>query len=494
MCAARSLPHVAVIGAGIGGLACALRLAGAGYRVTVLERARKPGGKMRTLPSVAGPVDAGPTVLTMRHVFDDLFKSVGARLDDHLRLRPLPILARHYWRDGTMLDLTHDPDQNATNIAQAFGADAARQFRAFADRARRLFDGFDAPMMQAAAPSQRALIAHTLRTPGLLGDMAPHRSLASLLAQSFDEPRLAQLFGRYATYVGGSPYRSPALLALIWQAEAAGVWRVEGGMHSLARAIEALAIAKGAVFRYGADVDRIEAGPPFTVIAGSTRVVADAVVFNGDPRALRTGAFGAPMRRAVRGSAVAPRSLSANVLAFAARATGPELAHHTVLFGDDPRSEFDALARGQVAEDSTLYICAQDRGGGGVRDGPERFELIQNAPPLRTPTDPTTGPEPCLTRITRRLAQFGLRFDPPPGPEALTRPQDFERLFPASLGALYGRSPAGLTAGLKRPTAQSRIPGLYLVGGGAHPGAGVPMATLSARHAAEAIGTDLPLT
>lgn len=494
MSAARPLPHVAVVGAGIGGLACALRLAGAGYRVTVLERAGTPGGKMRTLPSAVGPVDAGPTVLTMRHVFDDLFRAVGARLSDHVRLQPLPVLARHYWRDGPVLDLTNDPDLNSANIAAAFGAKAASQFQDFAAKARRLFEAFEAPMMRTAAPSQRDLIALTLRDKGLLRDMAPHRSLSSLLAKSFDEPRLAQLFGRYATYVGGSPYRAPALLALIWQAEAAGVWRIEGGMYALARAIEALAIAKGAVFRYGASVERIEPGAPMTITAGPTRVSADAVVFNGDPRALRSGLLGAPLRRAVRASGVAPRSLSANVLAFAAAAKGPDLAHHTVFFGDEPRAEFDALSKGQVAEDSTLYICAQDRGSGPAPPGLERFELIQNAPPLRRSTDLNTGPTLCLTKITQRLARFGLRFDPLPEPEALTQPAGFEALFPASLGALYGRSPAGLTAGLKRPKARSRIPGLYLVGGGAHPGAGVPMATLSAQHAAAAIGRDLPLT
>ena len=112
--------HVAIVGAGIGGLAAALRLATSGCAVTVVEAQAAPGGKMRTFPSVAGQVDAGPTVLTMRPVFEALFAAAGERLEDHLTLTPLPILARHYWQDGATLDLMADRDQSAANIAATF--------------------------------------------------------------------------------------------------------------------------------------------------------------------------------------------------------------------------------------------------------------------------------------------------------------------------------------------------------------------------------------
>jgi len=133
---------VVVIGAGIGGLAAALRLSHTGCDVTVLESAPAPGGKMRTLPSDAGPVDAGPTVLTMRPVFEDLFAAVGTSLSDHLTLRPLPVLARHYWDDGTCFDLVADQEHSISNIADVFGKGSADDYRAFAARARRLFDAF----------------------------------------------------------------------------------------------------------------------------------------------------------------------------------------------------------------------------------------------------------------------------------------------------------------------------------------------------------------
>ena len=133
---------VVIIGAGIGGLAAARRLSHQGCDVTVLDMHDSPGGKMRTMPSAAGPVDAGPTVLTMRPVFEELFADVEETLADHLTLKPLEILARHYWDDGASLDLTADKDQSRDNIVDAFGIKAAAEFTAFSARAKRLFDAY----------------------------------------------------------------------------------------------------------------------------------------------------------------------------------------------------------------------------------------------------------------------------------------------------------------------------------------------------------------
>lgn len=487
--------RIVVIGAGIGGLAATLRLVHAGADVTVVEAQSGPGGKMRALPSAAGPVDAGPTVLTLRPVFEALFADVGLRLADHLTLIPEEVLARHYWSDGTRLDLCADPEVSAANVAAAFGPRAAAQFRRFSARAARLFDGFDGPMMQSAAPTLGALARHVLRHPALITDMAPLGTLDRLLRRSFDDPRLVQLFGRYATYVGGAPGASPALLALIWSAEARGVWRVEGGMHRLARTLADVVADRGGRIRYDTPASRIEwqEGRVAAVIAGGDRIAADAVLFNGDPRALSAGALGQTARAAVLAPAQEPRSLSAHVATFAAVPTGPDLAHHTVFFADAPGSEFGEIAAGRIPSDPTLYVCAQDRGSGLVPEGPERFEIIMNAAPLDRATA-TEGPHRCMDHILTRLARFGLRFSPTPGSEALATPETFATLFPMSEGAIYGRSPEGMTAAFARPTVRTPLRGLYLVGGGVHPGPGIPMATLCARHAAAAITTDLGLT
>ncbi len=357
-----------------------------------------------------------------------------------------------------------------------------------------LFEGFDGPVMQAERPSLAGLVAHVAPRPGLWRAMGGLSTMAARLAREFDDPRLRQLFGRYATYVGGSPYESPAVLRLIAHAEARGVWRVVGGMHRLAVAMADLAARRGAAFRYDTSVRRIEmqsGGIVAVHTEAGERIACDRVVFNGDPRALATGLLGEPARRAVSERHVEPRSLSANVWAFAAEPRGLDLAHHNVFFGADPRTEFDPIAAGNLPEDPTLYVCAQDRGGAETPTGPERFEIIMNAPPAgRAPEDISA----CRTRTFPVLARRGLRFSPEPPDAALTTPVGFATLFPASQGSLYGRSPHGLRAAFARPTARTSLTGLYLAGGGAHPGAGVPMATLSGRHAAEAILTDLAST
>ena len=489
----QSSPPVVVVGAGIAGLAAAARLAQAGLSVTVLERHAAPGGKIRALPSRSGPVNTGPTVLTMRGVFDDLFTQLGTRLEDHVTLHRQDVLARHFWPDGSTLDLYADHERSAAAVRAFAGARGEAQFRRFYTRARTLFDGFDGPVMQSATPSPARLIAHVARHPHLIHAMAPASSLAGMLRRSFEDPRLAQLFGRYATYVGGAPDKVPALMALIWQAEAAGVWVVEGGMTRLAQALADLAANHGATFRYNAHVahiDTVGGHAARVVLADGTALAAQAVLFNGDPRALATGALGPDVTRVAPQTARTARSLSADVWAFAATPHGPDLAHHNVFFREDAQAEFDALAKGTRLHDPTLYVCAQDRGLPAPPPQIERFEIIANAPPLRPDLAQSEDAHACQNRTFQMLRRFGLRFDPAPGPDCLSTPQSFEKLFPATLGALYGQSPQGMFAAFQRPTARTPVKGLYLAGGGAHPGAGVPMATLSARHAAEAILSD----
>lgn len=481
-------PHIAVIGAGLGGLSAALRLAHAGTRVTVLEAQPGPGGKMRTLPSVLGPVDAGPTVLTLRGVFDRLFADVGTRLEDHVTLTRAPLLARHFWRDGSMLDLTGDAQADSAAIGAFAGAQAAREFTAFHAETHALFTAFDAPMMQAAKPRLGRIAVNAITTPAIWRALRPRTTLARRLAAQFSDPRLRQLFGRYATYVGGVPGAAPAVLSLIWQAEAAGVWRVEGGMHQLALAMARLARARGAQLCYDTRVTDIADNGRRITLEGGAQMAVDATLFNGDPQALARGLLGWTPRHALPRAATRRRSLSAYVWAFAATASRTDLAHHNVFFGGDPAAEFGPILRNRMPEDPTLYVCKQDDGEHA------RFEIVMNAAPTtRQPPEPTEAAR-CQTLTFDTLARHGLSFTPMPDPVALTTPGGFAALHPGSDGSLYGRSPHGLLAAFQRPTARTRMKRLYLAGGGAHPGAGVPMATLSGQHAAAAIMRDLGLT
>ncbi|MEO9575578.1 MAG: 1-hydroxycarotenoid 3,4-desaturase CrtD [Tateyamaria sp.] len=481
-----------IIGAGIAGLACAVRLCAAGYAVTLLERHAQVGGKIRTLPSEAGPIDAGPTVLTMRHVFDDLFATLGVQLEDNVTLIKQETLARHFWADGSTLDLSANHEQNIAAIQAFAGPRSAAQFARFTVRTSRLFSAFETPMMQAPEPRIGALSAHVLKSPSLIPAMAPLSTLSSLLKSSFDDPRLRQLFGRYATYVGGSPTHAPAILSLIWQAEASGVWVVKGGMHKLTEAIESLLKHNNVDIRTDAHVARIDVDQNqarAVHLQDGTTLPCDVVVHAGDPRALPTGTLGPDTAHIASQTLKAKRSFSARVLSFAATPHGPDLAHHNVFFANDPVREFKDLMAGRVPTQPSFYICALDRGQDEDPPALERFEIITNAPA----TPDTTEDEdlsPWLHQITQQMAQLGMHFSPTPTTQTVTTPQVFGRMFPASMGALYGQTPHGLTAALSRPTARTSIPNLYLAGGGTHPGAGVPMATLSARHAVEAILSD----
>ncbi|MFU8897683.1 MAG: 1-hydroxycarotenoid 3,4-desaturase CrtD [Roseinatronobacter sp.] len=481
---------VLVVGAGIGGLAAAIRLAARGLDVTLLERHGWAGGKIRVMDSPAGPVDAGPTVLTLRDVLDDMFTAAGTTLEAHLTLTPLPVLARHFWTDGARLDLFPDARANSDAIAAAFGPRARAEFDLFQRDTRALFDAFDAPIMRAARPSVLGAARAALARPHLLPWLQPGKTLHAMLAQRFSDPHLRQLFGRYATYVGGNPLHAPAVLGLIWQAEAAGVWAVQGGMAALAQALAGLFTQLGGNLRLNASVARILCdGSKVAGVELKTGEVLHSkqVIFNGDPAALAhlldTPARATPRRQ------TQPRSLSARVWTFGAhvqpQGLGPDaLAYHTVFFADDPAAEFGPLAKGHVPQAPTIYVCAQDRAGVPPK-GRERFQFILNAPALAEGAQDSKDMT-CQTHPFERLAQFGLHLGPRPDPSCVTMPQDFAQMFPHSQGALYGLSPNGTMATFQRPTARTKVAGLYLAGGGAHPGAGVPMAALSGKHAADA--------
>jgi 1-hydroxycarotenoid 3,4-desaturase len=265
-------------------------------------------------------------------------------------------------------------------------------------------------------------------------------------------------------------------------------------MHRLALALADLARNLGVDLRLATPARRIvrQGGRVSGVqlLDGGT-VPCAACVFAGDPAALAQGLMGEGLEDALPPRATRPPSLSAWVWSFAATPEGPlarDLIHHNVFFSDDPGAEFGPIGQGQMPRAPTLYLCAEDRAE-GTPTGPERFEIIVNAP-AGQPDQPKDFSE-CHARTFQRLRQLGLTFQPEPGPPALTTPAMLGRLFPGSGGAIYGRSPEGTFAAFARPPARTALPGLYLAGGGAHPGAGVPMAALSGKHAAQAVMADL---
>ena len=489
-----------VVGAGVAGLAAAVDLAARGLSVTVLERAAQPGGKLRQVAVDGAGIDSGPTVFTMRWVFDSLLADAGTSLESELALTRLGVLARHAWSAGGQLDLHADGERSAEAIGDFAGADEARRFRAFREEARRVYDALEPTFIRVSRPGPVRII-RDLGIDGLaaLSSVGAMRSMWHALGRHFRDPRLRQLFGRYATYCGSSPFRAPATLVLVAQVEMDGVWSVDGGMVELARALARVATRRGATIRCDAHVERIvvESGRVRAVVlAGGERIDADSVVFNGDVGALAAGLLGDDARTAAPAVPSAVRSLSALTWSMRAPTDGFALVRHNVFFDDDYASEFtDVFGHGRLPGRPTVYVCAQDRGDEGGVDGPERLLCLVNAPAAgdARPFDPPEI-EQCERRAFSLLARCGLRIERRPHDAVTTSPADFERLFPGTGGALYGRTSHGWMAQFQRPSSLSRLPGLYLAGGSAHPGPGVPMAAMSGRLAAATLRAHLDST
>ncbi|MCU0835593.1 MAG: phytoene desaturase family protein [Chromatiaceae bacterium] len=491
-----------VVGAGIGGLACAIELAARGVAVEVFERSGAPGGKMREVAIGDARLDAGPTVFTMRWVLEELFASAGTELAAEVGLKPIEVLARHAWEDGGRLDLFADRARTADAISAFSGPGEGQRYLEFCQEAAGIYRTLEAPYIRAHRPSPVGLVGRV--GPGGLGDLwriKPFATLWSVLSRRFTDPRLRQLIGRYATYCGSSPFLAPATLMLIAHVEQEGVWLVEGGMHRLAQAMAQVADGLGARIHYRAPVaevlikDRRARG---VRLDSGERVEAGTLIFNGDIAALAGGRLGADARRAVAPSALGTRSLSALTWNLVAPTEGFPLVRHTVFFSSDYAAEFEAIFRaGRLPTIPTVYICAQDRGDRGdwPEGQPERLLCLVNAPATGDTRPPSASEiEQCAERTFSLLERCGLKVRRDPHQSLVTTPARFAELFPATGGALYGQASHGWQASFTRPGSRSRIPGLYLAGGSTHPGAGVPMAAISGRLAASCVIEDLAST
>jgi phytoene desaturase len=491
---------VVVVGAGVGGLAAAARLAALGHGVTVLEQAEVIGGKLGEHRADGFTWDTGPSLVTMPHVFRELFDATGGPLDEAVELVPVEPIARYRFADGTVLDTTADLDAMCANLDAALGTGAGEDWRRFTAHARRVYEAVRVPFLSSPLDGPGDLLGQSVRVRDLAA-IAPWRTLRGLGERHLRDPRLRMLLDRYATYTGSDPRQAPAALASVPYVEQAfGAWYVRGGLRRLGEAVADRALACGATIRTGADVTALV---PVGARGWSVRlrdgevIAADLVVANADAAHLYGDLLGpeaAGPRRAVER---APASLSGFVLLLGLRGRTPGLAHHTVLFPADYDAEFDALfgPHPQPVGDPTLYIAAPDDPA-VAPPGDEAWFVLVNAPRqgqvgadgTAVDWDAPGVTEGYAAHLLDLLASRGHDVRDRVATRAAISPAELARRTRAVGGAIYGTSSNGPRSAFLRPSNRSPLRGLHLVGGSSHPGGGLPLVTLSARIVAEQIG------
>jgi phytoene desaturase len=484
--------HVVIVGAGLAGLSAALRLTGAGRRVTVLERAQVPGGRAGLLESPApgdpaGGVyrfDTGPTVLTMPDLIADCFDAVGERMEDRLTLRPADPLYRANFADGSRLDVHADVEAMADEIAAVIGPAEAAGFRRYVDFVSRLYRyelrdfidrNFDSPL-DLLTPNLARLVA-----------VGGFSRLAGRVARYLHDPRTQRIYSFQAMYAGVSPYQALALYAVIaYMDSVAGVFVPEGGMHAVPRALAEAAAEHGVAFRYGTTVTGIEhvGGRARAVhTADGQRIGCDAVVATVDlPVAYRELLGTTPWR--VRRLRYSP---SCYLMLAGSSASYPQAAQHNLHFGHAWREVFDDLQAGRPMRDPSFLVTNPTATDPGLAPpGRHVYSVLFPTPNLDAPLDWDRIAAPYREHVLNTLAARGY-----PG-------------FAGGIEVEHVTTPAGWAArGLERgaPFAAAHTfgqtgpfrPGnlwgenVVFAGSGTRPGVGVPMVLLSGRLAAERV-------
>lgn len=495
---------VGIIGGGLGGLAAACTLAARGYRVTLFETNDWLGGKAAQLEERGYRFDLGPTILTLPSVLRRIFDEAGRDLDDCLDLRRLDPQWRCFFTDGGTLDLEENVEAMAGVLDRhAPGSGSGGGYRRFMRLSARLNDisqryFFYKPIGGIGDMFDFKSSFH----PAVLGDvlaMRLGRSVAGTIRSFVPDARAAQMLDHYTQYVGSSPYNSPAVLAGIGHMQSdEGVWYPIGGTRAVPLALAKLAEELGVEFRTGTHVTRIlTAGDRATGVGLATgeSVPLAAVVSNRD--AVRTH------RELLAGHPAAARferrrgyepACSGVVLYLGLQRRYEHLRHHNFIFSRDPHEEFDAIyRRGEPAPDPTAYVCAPSATEPAVAPpGGEALYVLVHTPYLRPHHDWHQMLPEYRKIILRKLADTGGMKDLEERIvfERRLTPQDIHERYQVLNGAVYGIASHGRFLGAFKPGNRSAVRGLYLAGGAAHPGPGMPMVMMSGWIAGDTLDRD----
>ena len=505
---------VLVIGAGMGGMAVAARLATYGLKVTVLEQSGTFGGKLAEVRHGDFVFDTGPSLLTIPAVYRDLFLSTGRALEDSVEIVDLDPAFRYRFPDGTVLEMPGvGVGRCATAIGDALGGPAGDQWRAFMARAADMWQVTRGPFMENSLDGMRTLL-RLARQVRDVRTIAPGTSLRALAEQYLTDPRLIMLVDRYATYTGSDPRRAPAALATIPYVEQVfGAYHIAGGLRRLGEALYQRCIERGVEFHFDTDVARIEVDlrghATGVTLTSGRRLTSDVVIANADATHVYQDLLAHASREFVRvpsrSLARTTPSLSGVSLLLAVDGTTSGLRHHNVWFAEDYDDEFDSVfasgrpRRARAVPAPTIYACIPN--DPSMRpDSSESWFVLVNAP--RHGTDPRDSSvinwdEPGMAEAYAQtlldvLARRGVDLRERVRWHQVRSPADLARHTRAPGGAIYGTSSNGTRAAFLRPANRTPIRGLYLVGGSAHPGGGLPLVGMSAQIVSELVVSDLP--
>ncbi|NQW49385.1 MAG: phytoene desaturase [Planctomycetes bacterium] len=504
MNASRKSNTVVVIGGGLGGLAAACTLAARGYAVTLCDKNSWVGGKAAVLAEQGFRFDMGPTILTIPGVLKRIYAEAGRDLKNHLDLVPLDPQWRSFFDDGTSLDLFADVDRMAATL-DAYAPDTGSgqgyaRFMDLSERLHRLSNNYffwrSVGGMKDMFDPRRGLSLSIMKE--VMG-MRLGRSVAGTVRSFVSDERAAQMLDHFTQYVGSAPDASPAVLCSIAHMQShEGVWYPRGGTGAVPRALASLAVDLGVEIRTQTPISRIivEGGRVRGVetAAGET-IAAGAVVSNSDSvRTHRELVDGPPRNRFLNRRRYEP-ACSGVVLYLGLDKRYEQLIHHNFIFSADPHEEFEMIyRRGEPAPDPTCYVCAPAVTEPAVAPpGGEALYVLVHTPYLRPHHDWSKMFAPYRRRIIEKLeSTAGMKdlekhivFE-----RALT-PQDIHDRYHVLNGAIYGLASHGTFLGAFKPANRSPdIEGLYLAGGSAHPGPGMPMVMMSGWIAADCVDRD----
>jgi phytoene desaturase len=479
--------HVVVVGAGLAGLSAALRLAGAGRKVTVLERESVPGGRNGLLNKDGYAFDTGPSVLTMPSLINDAFNCVGEDMKDWLELTPLTPLYRAFYADGSQLDVHADTNEMEAEIAKHISSTEAAGYRRYVDFVTKLYKYEMNDFIDRNIDSPLNLLTPNLARLIALGGF---RRLSPKVNQFMKDPRLQKVYSFQAMYAGVSPQQALAIYAVIAYMDSVnGVFFPKGGMHAVPRALAAAAEKHGVVFKYNTTVTNVEVsnGRAKAVITESgERYECDAVILNPDlPVAYRELLGKSPV--SIKRLKYSPSCVT---LLIGSSKKYDFAAHHNIHFGHSWDGVFDELIKKkQLMSDPSILVTIPTHDDPNLAPpGKHSYYVLFPTPNLDSNIDWTKQAGPYRDQMIKTIEERGYKgFGDSIETEVMTTPLDWKNQG-MEMGAPFASAHTFFQTGPFRPRNMAQgIENVVFAGSGTQPGVGVPMVLISGRLAAERI-------